>query len=224
MRILLCWCLFDANRRHCRQAFVQGNLIYAENNGKGSWYQISQCLWSSDIEIKGRTTLDHHYEDLRGLFVEFLGVNTLNLEMVCDELVQLGSSPTTTVDQVTSNIWVLNSFLSATTRHPKPKKLYEGRIFPVRYPDGRVELMSATSQFAIVDRTYLGDIFKPLVKTLAFTFDEVRLLAPTIAWLGLGTRHMSATVMEYTRVDVSDRIPLSYPGPEIKSKAYALCR
>lgn len=144
--------------------------------------------------------------------------------MVCQELVQLGSSPTTTVHQVRPNIWVLNSFLSATTQHPNPKKLYESRIFPVRYPDERIELMSATSEFAIVDRTYLGDIFEPLAKTLAFTFDEVRLLAPTIAWLGLGKRYMSATVIESTRVDVSDRIPLSDPGREIKSKAYALYR
>lgn len=168
--------------------------------------------------------LEPYYKDLYKFFVKFLGVQTLSLELVYNELDLLGSSSDTTRDQVEPNIWILNWFISTETQLPDAEKLLKRKIFPVRYPDGHVRLEKATTEFVIVDRVQLGDIFKPMAKTLDFNLDQVRRLGPTLSWLGFGTRYLSEVVEEVSRVQGASKEPLSTPLRCIKPKAHALYR
>ncbi|KAJ4314945.1 hypothetical protein N0V84_008639 [Fusarium piperis] len=146
------------------------------------------------------------------------------MELVYGELDRLGSSSDTTRDQVEPNIWILNSYISEGSLPPDANMLLGRRIFPVRYPDGHVQLEKATAEFAIVDRMQLGDIFKPMAKTLDFDLDQVRRLGPTLSWLELRTRYLSEAVREVSRVQGASKEPLSTPARSIKPRAHALYR
>ncbi|UPK97203.1 hypothetical protein LCI18_008138 [Fusarium solani-melongenae] len=211
-------------RDDIKSTFVNKNLIYAEKDGHGAWYQVAECLWASKSDFTGWAILEPHYKDLHKFFVEFLGVKVLSLELVYKELDLLGSSSDTTRDQVEPNIWLLNSFLSAKAQPLDAKTLLTRRIFPVRYPDGHVQLEKATVEFAIVNRAQLGHIFKPMTKTLDFDLDQVRRLRPTLSWLGLGTRYISEAIWEVSRVQGASKEPLSNPARGIKPRAHALYR
>ncbi|RSL92134.1 hypothetical protein CDV31_015293 [Fusarium ambrosium] len=211
-------------QRNIKSAFVNRRLIYAEKGGCGGWHQVAECLWASEIDLPGWAIVEPHYQDLENFFVEFLGVKTLSLELVYNELDRLGSSSDTTREEIEPTIWSLNSYLSAGVQPPDAKKLLDRRIFPVRYPDGHVQLEKATVEFAIVDREQLGDIFKPRAKTLDFDLDQVRMLEPTLTWLGLGERYLSEAVQEVSRVQSPSKEPLSTPERSIKPRAHALYR
>ncbi|RSL61952.1 hypothetical protein CEP54_005994 [Fusarium duplospermum] len=199
-------------------------LLRPIKGGCDGWHQVAECLWASEIDLPGWAILEPYYEDLENFFVEFLGVKTLSLELVYRELNRLGSSSDTAREEIEPNIWSLNSFLSAGVQPPDAKTLLDRRIFPVRYPDGHVRLEKATVEFAIVDREQLGDIFKPRAKTLDFDLDEVRMLEPTLTWLGLGERCLSEAVQEVSRVQGPSKEPLSTPERSIKPRAHALYR
>ncbi|KAJ4190313.1 hypothetical protein NW755_005455 [Fusarium falciforme] len=211
-------------QKDIKSVFVNKNLIYAEKGGHGTWHQVARCLWASESELPGWAILEPHYKDLYKFFVNFLGVKTLSVELVYSELDRLGSFSNTTRDQVEPNIWILNSYISAGSQPPDPKTLLGRRILPVRYPDGHIQLEKATTEFAIVDRTHLGDVFKPMAKTLDFDLDQVRRLGPTLIWLGLGARYLSEAVRELSRVQGASKEPLSTPARSIKPRAHALYR
>ncbi|KAM5382550.1 hypothetical protein ACJZ2D_002554 [Fusarium nematophilum] len=213
-----------ADQERIKQNFSDENLIYAKSGSGSNWHKPSDCIWSSETDLNGTVTLTEHYEDLKGFFVDFVGVKTLTMDMVYQELIRLGSSPEATVKLVKSNLWVLNSFISTSDRLPDTKQLLRRKVFPVRDPGGQVSLQSLATDFIIVDRTHLGDIFRPRVRALDFPFDEVRRLAPTLGWLGMETRYLSRMVKEHSRVDGAGRNPLSSPQRRITPKAYALYR
>ncbi|KAL2690097.1 hypothetical protein Neosp_004165 [[Neocosmospora] mangrovei] len=211
-------------QRNIKRAFASRKLIYAEKEGCGGWYPVAECLWASKWDLPRWAILEPIYKDLRDFFVNFLGVKTLSLQLVYNELDYLGSSSYTTRAQIEPNIWLLNSYLSAGSQPSDAKMLLDRKIFPVRYPDGHVQLETAMVEFAIVDRAQLGDIFKPRAKTLNFDLDQVRMLEPTLRWLGLRERYLSEVVREVSRVQGASKEPLSTPERSFKPRAHALYR
>ncbi|KPM39359.1 hypothetical protein AK830_g7176 [Neonectria ditissima] len=172
--------------------------------------EISDCSWRNileelgcsgyeddsyfhEIKIQGKTTLAEEYEDLQEFFVDFLGVDTLNLQIVYDELLHLGCSPSTSVNQVKEQIRSLNGLLSDVSSYPKVESelLRKAKIFPVSIPGDEVKLFTGETSFTIVDRVVLGEYFAGQVKTLDFDLNEVREIAPFLQWLGLETRYLS---------------------------------
>lgn len=77
----------------------------------------------------------------------------------------------------------------------------ESRVFPVRAPDGTVQLLNAREDFAIIDRQHYAEAFKSSIKVLDFTLDEVRQLRPLIEWARLTDQYLSRKVVEQTVVD-----------------------
>lgn len=173
-------------------------------------------------------TLIEQYEDLERFFVEFLGVKTLTLEMIYDELIRLGASSTTTVADTVDKIMALNSYMMEldAASYPDRTQMSKAKVLPIRYPDGSVKLASAESDFIIVDRTHLGALFAEKIQTLDFDFDTTRRLRPFIEWLGLDQKYLSGRIREITRVDEGDKQPLgkNYRQREIHTKAHVLYR
>lgn len=197
-------------------------------DGTGSWYKASNCLWSSKTNIQGMATLVDQYEDLELLFVKYLGVKTLTMEIVHDELIRLGSSQTTTVDETVDKIMALNSYMveSDASTYPDPEQMRAAKILPIRYPDDSVKLASAVGDFIIVDRSHLGAIFAKKIQRLDFEFNVTRRLRPFIEWLGLSGKYLSGQIREITQVDEENQQPLEtkYRHREINLKAHALYR
>lgn len=166
------------------------------------------------------------YEDLQEFFVDFLGVDTLNLQIVYDELLHLGRSPSPSVDQVKQQIQSFNGLLSDVSRYPrvKPEPLRRAKIFPVHIPGGEVKLFTGETNFAIVDRVTLGVCFAGQVKTLDFDLNEVHEIASFIQWLGLEERYLSLSVREISTVDQTDMRPVTPSEDKIRPIAHSLCR
>ncbi|OCK73843.1 hypothetical protein K432DRAFT_364328 [Lepidopterella palustris CBS 459.81] len=207
-----------------KQDFEDNALIFVPAGGDHGWHKASPCLWSSATQIRGKITISDHYASMKTFFVDFLGIATLSLRMVYDELKEMGASDRTTVTEVKETLWAFNSFLSAEKELPKPEPILNGRLFPVRYPDGHTELRSAETPFAIVDRKPLGDAFRGKAKLLDFTLDEVRRLKPFLQWARLEPSYLSTAVKEVSALEGDGQVPISSPERDIRKKAHALFR
>jgi hypothetical protein len=169
--------------------------------------------------------LEDTYDDLKGLFVDRLGIKTPTFKLIRDELLRIGRTiPPPTVSEVKDKIWALNSLLENTQPRESLVKLLDSRVFPVRFPDGSVKLCDAKTEFAIVDRGYLGDAFSAIVKTLDFSWDEVRRLDAFIWRLGLNKLFLSRIVREVSVLHGEQKIRAKAQGRSIRPKARALYR
>lgn len=191
-------------------------------NGQSGWYKVSECLWSSTTNIRGKVTLNDHYEDLKDFFIDTLGVRTLTLQMVYDELLQANAHKT--VDEVKSAIWSFNALLQTEIDTVDPMPLLKSPVFPIVYPGGAKALRSADSEFAIVDRKYIASRFKDRIKLLDYSLEDVQHLKPFFEWANLSHRCLSVSVKEITSVSEEISRPTSVPNFNLKLKAHALLR
>ncbi|KAM0492979.1 hypothetical protein ACHAP8_009508 [Fusarium lateritium] len=215
----------DIDATNIRKAFAEEKLIYFSVGNVSRWYTVSECLWSSATQIRGRVALNDLYPDLEDFFVNFLGVQELTLSMAYDELKEMGNRiPCPPIAAVKDTIWAFNSLLATPERLPDERPVWKGTVFPVKYPNGSVNLQSGRTEFAIVDRKALGDIFGTRAKTLDFTLDEVRRLQPFLSWLNMGSRYLSTSVREISTVAGDHLNKLQSLDREIKQKANGLYR
>ncbi|KAF5266385.1 hypothetical protein FOXYS1_2774 [Fusarium oxysporum] len=132
-----------------RLAFEESPLIFVRQQDGPGWYRTFDCLWSSATSIRGKVTLDESYEELEDFFVRELGVKSLTLQMVYDELRQ---SPNSSPEEVKVAILSLNEFLQIEPAYLDPEPIRKAKVFPIRYPNGTVSLGSIDVDFAIGDR------------------------------------------------------------------------
>ncbi|RMZ78170.1 hypothetical protein DV738_g4087, partial [Chaetothyriales sp. CBS 135597] len=212
------------NIRLMRQEFDQHALIYADVNGGHKWCNISQCLWASATTIRGRTSLNDLYKDLKDFFVNVLGVSELSLDMMLDELIEKGNNKQASVTEIKETLWALASFVSSNTPISSSEKLSNSRVLPVRYPNEQVILRTSRAEFGIVDRQRLGDFFAGKANLLDFSLEEVRLLKPFFAWARLESRYLSRMVKERTCANGGEPTLLTSRNRNIGPKAAAFFR
>jgi hypothetical protein len=143
--------------------------------------------------------------------------------MVLDKLITQGSQPTP-VDEVKKTLRLLNSYLESTEDLPSPKQLLKRKVFPVRYPNGIVELCSSTVNFAIADRKHLLDLFSTEAKFLDFDINEIANIEPFLRWTGLENRYLSCSVKEISTLHGDSHRSLTSADRNISRKAYGLLR
>lgn len=162
---------------------------------------------------------------MEDFFVNDLGVPRLTLQVVYDELLRLGRASTPpSLNQVKDQVWAFNSLVGSSEELPDPKSLLKSRVFPVHYPDGQLKLCDARTEFALVDRAPLGECFAAQIKTLDFTFDEVRRLDGFFRWLGLEHRYLSHIVKEISTVQGLEKRPVLSNDRLIRPRAHPLYR
>lgn len=202
--------------------FATEDLIYVNIHDKSGWYKSGDCLWSSTAEIRGKVTLNDHYEELKALFIDALGVRTLTLQMVHDELLQ--ANPQNTIAELKTTVWSFNALLQTERNSLDPELLLKAKVFPVRHPNGSIALSSAMLEFAIGDREYLSTRFDGKIKVLDYTVKEVRQLKPFFEWTKLTTHYLSFAVIENTMVSAGVQQVIEASRRDLKQKAYALLR
>ncbi|KAI1360424.1 hypothetical protein F5Y08DRAFT_48461 [Xylaria arbuscula] len=160
---------------------------------------------------------------MESTFVDALGIS-LNIETAYDMILAVGSSPTATVQQAKEALRRLNSLLPNAERQPDPKRILRSLIFPVRYPNGSVELSCAHQvDFGIVDQEIFEQDLRDSEEILDFTLAEVHDLHPLIKWAGLEGRFLSARTVEMTKpLGATEIMPSSQR--DIRLKAHLLCR
>ncbi|KAF5675134.1 hypothetical protein FCIRC_7607 [Fusarium circinatum] len=204
-----------------RAAFEQSPLIFLRQDDGPKWYKTSDCLWSSTAPIRGKVTLDETYEDLKELFVAKLGVKSLTMQMVYDELRQ---SPESSVEDIKVALFSFNDFLQIEDGNCDPEPIRAAKVFPVVYPDGTTALRSMDVGFAIADRGNLRSKFSDQIALLDFELEGVHRLRPLFSWLKIQERYLSRCVMERTAVSGDSRSPISSPKRDLGLKAYQICR
>ncbi|PNP78159.1 hypothetical protein FNYG_08476 [Fusarium nygamai] len=204
-----------------RTAFEQSPLIFLKQKSGQDWYKTSDCLWSSTTPIRGKVTLDETYEDLKALFVGKLGVKSLTMQMVYDELRQ---SPESSVEDIKVALFSFNDFLQTENGNWDPEPIKTAKIFPVVYPDGTTALRSMDVDFAIADRDNLRSKFSDQIALLDFDLEDVHRLRPLFTWLKIQERYLSKCVIETTSISEDSRMPISSPRRNLDLKAYQICR
>lgn len=158
-----------------------------------------------------------------------LQVSELTLQLVYDKLLTLiDYGKESTVHYVKQQLLTLNSFLRDLGEKwfmaPTASPLLEKRIFPIKFPDGRVLLFPANTGFTIIDRVGPVGGFRDVVKTLDFTLDEVHELEPFIEWARLQHRYLSRMVAYNPEVGPGEKFPVSDPRFDVRRKAHGLVR
>ncbi|KAM5385142.1 hypothetical protein ACJA88_002989 [Fusarium oxysporum] len=204
-----------------RAAFEQSPLIFLRQQSGPDWYKTSDCLWSSTTPIRGKVTLDETYEDLKALFVGKLGVKSLTMQMVYDELRQ---SPESSIEDIKVALFSFNDFLQSEDGNWDPEPIKTAKIFPVVYPDGTTVLRSMGVEFAIADRDNLRSKFSDKIALLDFDLGDIHRLKPLFSWLKIQERYLSKCVVETTAISGDSRVPISLQKRDLGLKAYQICR
>jgi len=218
------WVLFNI---HCflynRKTFEDNALIFATYRGTPGWWKSSECLWSSTADIGRKVPLSEQYADLRSFFVDKLGVKTVTLRIIHDELLQVNSM--TPVGDA-KNLLLSFGALLQSARDPElaPGALLKAPVFPVKLPTGDTGLETSEASFVIVDRKSLAARFNGRIKVVDFTLEEVWQLKSFFTWMGMEDRYISASVEEVTRVSSENSRAISSPGRDLKHKAYYILR
>ncbi|KAJ6789935.1 hypothetical protein PWT90_07563 [Aphanocladium album] len=205
-----------------KNAFKMSPLIMVPIQGLPSWYKTGDTLWSSSAAIRGKVTLDAHYYKLKAFFVSKLGVKSLTLEMVYDELKH--EPQTGTQEDIRVAMLALSNFLKEERTLLDPAPLRDASIFPVVYGDNEPILRSAKSDFAIADRAHLTEKFRGRIALLSFDMEDIRQLGPFFSWIDLEGRFLSNSVREITTVLPESGRPLQNPDRDLCRKAYYILR
>ncbi|KAK7947853.1 uncharacterized protein PG986_008739 [Apiospora aurea] len=208
-----------------RNAFEDGALIYVHlDDDSSTWYKPSQCVWSSAARLRGRVSLNDEYGKFEDLFVNFLGVRQVDLQMAVDELAEIARNPTATRKEIKESIKTVNSLLPSSSHPPSPRGVVEGRVFPIRTPSGMTTVVSRATEFFVADRESLRSAFHNKVKCLDFSLEEVVRLQPFLEWAGLESRYLSRCVSEMASFHGGAANLTTNPERQIRNRAHALLR
>ena len=205
-----------------RQVFEDERLIFLIINGRPTWVKRSQCLWSNPINIVERFPISEHYSSLETLFVDVLGVERLNVGMAYHKLLEIGQKHLQ-LDELRETLAVFNLLIQESAKLPDPQPFLRGRLFPIKNADGSTAIVSARTDFVIVDRQHLIAPFENRIRTLDVDVQNALKLKPLLQWAGLDARYLSVCVSESTFVSGSLR-PIASPERDVKQKSHALLR
>lgn len=192
------------------------------SQGERGWYKLSDTLWSSSAAIRGRKTLDIQYGKLERFFVSKLGVTSLTLEMVYDELKQ--EPQTNSIEDISVAMLALSNLLRNERTWPDPSPLLKAKIFPVKYGNNEPVLRSTDADFAISDCAHLREHFWGRAAMLNFDLEDVNRLRPFFTWTGLEKRFLSNSVKDITSVLPNSGNPIRAAGRDLRRKAYYILR
>ena len=170
--------------------------------------------------------LDEQWEDMKSVFVNLLGVPTLTFQMIYDKLESITAESNIGIAEIKQTIRAAGPFFVGDEDGWSWDSIpiREACIFPVRYPDGHLELVSADEEFSIPDRDHWREAFQDQVKMLDFDLLDIHRLKPFFGWLGIGDRYLSESVSETTEISQTECMPLLDPTKSIARKAHALYR
>ncbi|CZR67410.1 uncharacterized protein PAC_17309 [Phialocephala subalpina] len=201
--------------------FENDRLIYVPSGP--AWFAPSQCLWASPVPIPGKAIMDDLYsDDLRPFFQDRLRISPAALTTLVEGLCSLAHGQPSIIE-VKKMIWAISA------KDPKRSDLtplLSCNILPVkkaRHDSANVSLQNCGSDFTVVDRTKLADIFKGHVGFLDFSLEEVRQLDPFLQALDLSKKYLSRVCTDETAC--SDDGVLDVDLTEnFKNRAYDLLR
>ncbi|CAG8949950.1 hypothetical protein HYFRA_00004281 [Hymenoscyphus fraxineus] len=167
-------------------------LVYAPQ--EPFWFAPSECLWTSPVPVPDNAILHPFYpESLRDFFQDELGVSPASIGSLVGGLISLAEGQPS-VTAIKSMIVAINAM---NPQMDDLSSLRDISFLPVK-SSGSITLQSRESNFCIIDRTKLAEIFRPHTGLLDFTLEEVRSLAPFLNALELRDNDLSWLCVEQT--------------------------
>jgi hypothetical protein len=188
------------------------------------WFAPSECLWTSPVPIDGKAVISDSYpEELKTFFLQRLRISPASLSTLIEELNSMARrSPT--ASGVKRMIWAINAM------NPKQgdlDTLLTSGILPVRRPEPspsrNISFQSCQTDFVVIDRIKLAEIFDGYTAFLDFTLEEVRQLDPFLHSLGLDEKYLSMICDEKTAC-TENGLTDSTLTAEFNERAYDLLR
>jgi hypothetical protein len=189
-----------------------------------SWFSPSDCLWASPVPIEGKAVLANSYpDDLEPFFLQRLQITAASLGTLVEGLHTL-SQRSPTLSNVNQMIWAINKM---SPKQDDLERLLTCDFLPVRVPhpnaDDEISFQNCLTDFAIIDRTKLAEVFEGHVAFLNFELEEVLQLQPFLNALGLSKKYLSSMCCEETACDEEGSID-SRLTAEFRERAYGLLR
>jgi len=168
-----------------RNTFENERLVYAPQDP--FWFAPSQCLWTSPVPVPGKAILHPFYSDsLIRFFQNQLKISPVSLGTLVEGLHSLAQGQPS-VHAIKGMIEAINA------KDPKREdltSLVETNFLPIRQTSSasaEVCFQSCQTNFSIIDRKKLADIFRPYTAFLDFSLEEVQNLAPFLKALDLSS-------------------------------------
>ncbi|KAF9774157.1 hypothetical protein IL306_007907 [Fusarium sp. DS 682] len=174
------------------KAFCLTKLIAVEHDGHIKWLHIYQCIWSPVMETMNRVDLSRRYPDLKGFFVNILGVEEATVENIHSRLTYMRSS--TSDAEIRDLFGYLNGLVAKSQILLEPVEILRRRVFPAKFNGKKYRVTGFAEDLLIPDHQQLATTFKDKVSLLDFTPEEVVLLDPMFTWLGLKDRYLSQNI------------------------------
>ena len=175
------------------------------------------------MPITGKAILGPLYPvDLRDFFRDGLRISPAVLGTLVQGLCSLAQGQPSIAD-VKEMIWAISA-MDPEKRDLIP--LVPCNILPVRrvrHGSAEVSLQICGSNFSVVDRTKLADIFREHVGFLDFSLEEVRQLDPFLQALDLSKKFLSCVCTEETACSDDGALDVDL-AENFKNRAYDLLR
>lgn len=197
------------------------SLVYAPQDP--FWFAPSQCLWSSPVPVPEKAILHPFYpEELERFFQDRLKISPASLDTLVEGVRSLA--------QGTPSVIAIKGMIDAiNTMNPKKEalsSLVDVNFLPIRRTGSSregVRLQNCRSNFSIIDRTKLAEIFRPHTGFLDFSLEEVQNLAPFLRALDLSHKYLSRLCTEETACSDSGLLD-SVLTEQFRNRAHYLLR
>jgi len=213
--------MYPTTKLYSRVKFRTECLIYIPATSR--WVSPAECLWDSPVPINGKEIILQSYpEDLKAFFLERLHIPPASLTTLVEELYSV-ATPNFDIQRLKQLFWAINGM---KPRQSDMQILQTCNFLPVRIPSQRgrtIELQDCQSDFVIIDRIKLQEIFENQVEMLDFDLEEVLQLEPLISALNLGSKYISQRCREDTGCQ-GDGLLDAHLTADFHERAYDLLR
>ncbi len=174
------------------------------------------------MPIEGKAILETLYSQLRTFFQDRLRISPAILSTLVEGLCSLAETQPS-VTAVKQMIWAINAM---DPEESDLLPLIPCSILPVKSAGDAtagISLQNCRSNFTVIDRTKLADVFMGYVGLLDFSLEEVRQLEPFLQALHLNKKYLSRICTEETACSDDGDLDEALTE-EFEDRAYHLLR
>ncbi|KAK5164154.1 uncharacterized protein LTR77_010245 [Saxophila tyrrhenica] len=205
-----------------RDVFDKEQLVYLHSPNPAKWVGLRKCRWSVPSCLTRLVALRHTYPDLRTFFCTELGIGDADTGDVVTHLLEL-KGRLDRIELAKEQLVLLSRFIALKhTGLGRTSELLNAEILSVREEAGALRAPADSGWFT-ADRARVGQCFQGRLWLLDFDMDQLALLQPLIARMGLQKHSLSAHVVERTEISGASSFNPAITN-ELRSKAPFISR